>query len=183
MIAVARVLARALPQVRTEVTATKAAWPFLIDGIRAPLSTRALHAIALAVERSAALALPSLFSERGLTVLTGPGSGIGELFRSFWLLATRGWRMIDAAVTQIEHGSPAAARFARANVALYIESVYDAHFSLAQLGKQVLKGWEKLGQRERFGSTLAQSEVSALVAAYSQPRDLLMPHAKVKLGS
>ncbi len=40
--------------------------------------------------------------------------------------------LIDAAVEQIEHGSPVTARFARENVALYIESVYDAHFTLAQ---------------------------------------------------
>ena len=46
---------------------------------------------------------------------------------------------------QIEHGSPASARFARENVALYIESVYDGHFDLAQIGKKLPAAYRTLG--------------------------------------
>ena len=67
------------------------------------------------------------------------------LFHNYILLATRSWRLIDSSIEEIEHGPPAAARFARANVNLYIESIYDAHFSLAQVGKLMLAAYKTLG--------------------------------------
>ena len=51
--------------------------------------------------------------------------------------------MIGAAVYQIEHGTPPRARFARENVPLYIDSVYDAHFGLGQIGKQLRRGLQE----------------------------------------
>ena len=77
----------------------------------------------------------------------------------------------------------AAFYFARANVALYIESVYDAHFTLAQIGKKVLDGYGKLGDGKAFGAALVTDEVEALARAYSEAKDRLHPHVGVRLGS
>ena len=76
-----------------------------------------------------------------------------------------------------------AARFARENAALYIESVYDGHFSLAQIGKKLLDGYRKLGGPAAFGTALTQQEVDALAHAYSEDADRLHPHVTARLGS
>ena len=99
------------------------------------------------------------------------------------MLAALGWRMTGAAINQIQRGSPTEARFARKNVALYIESVYDAHFELAQLGKQLLDGYRALGGPKAFKGSLSQEEVDALARAYSEAADRLHPHVGVRLGS
>lgn len=103
--------------------------------------------------------------------------------RSYALLSQRGWKLLDAALRQIESSSPATARFARENAPLYIESVYDAHFTLAQIGKKLLAGYEKLGGARAFGAALTQAEVTALAQAYSEAEDRLHPHVGVRLGS
>ena len=171
------------PAVRSEVAATKRAWPDVVDGLPAHVSARARSAITAAAERASAFALPALFSERVSAALTGPASGLAGEVRSFAQLATRGWKLIVAAIEQIEHGSPPAARFARANVALYIECVYDAHFTLAQIGKQMRKGWEKLEGAPAFGSSLTLAQINQLADVYSEPDFRLYPHTGVKLGS
>jgi hypothetical protein len=183
LIAVYHALVGVEPSVRREVAATKLAWPRVIDGLPSPVGAATSGAIRTAYNGANALALPSLFRERMADSLTGPASGLADEFRSFDILATRGWRLIDAAAEQIDHGSPTAARFARANVALYIESVYDAHFTLAQIGKQMRKGWEKLEGAPAFGASLTLAEVEALADVYSEPNFELLPHARVKLGS
>jgi hypothetical protein len=116
-------------------------------------------------------------------MLTGPGSSIAGLFRSYIGLASHGWQIIASSIDVIEHGSLAAAHFARANVALYIESVYDAHFAVAQIGKKVLDGYEKLGDGQAFGVALTRDEAEALADAYSEAMDRLHPHVAVRLGS
>ena len=108
---------------------------------------------------------------------------LAGLFRAYSGLSTHGWQLIGAAIEQIEHGSPVAARFARANVALYIESVYDAHFGLAQVGKQLVAGYKTLGGASAFGPSLTQAEVDRLAGTYSEASDRLHPHPGVKLGS
>jgi hypothetical protein len=127
--------------------------------------------------------VPAPLREGQATTLTGPGAQIAGLFQGFHGLAANGWRMIGAAIDAIGHGSPAAARFARANVALYVESVYDAHFSLAQIGKKLQAGYRKLGGAGAFGTALAKSEVDALARSYSEATDRLHPHVGVRLGS
>jgi len=139
--------------------------------------------VAAAAARAAALRLPGLFSEREAAALTGPGAGLAGSFRGFSLLSTRGWRLIAAAVAQSQRPHTRAASFARANVALYVESVYDAHFALAQIGKQLQRAYAKLGGGEGFGSALAPREVAALAAQYSEANFRLHPHPGVKLGS
>ena len=183
LLAVTRALRESEPAVAREVAATKAAWPLVIDGLGASVSAPARTAIALAGERAAAVALPAIFTEREAASLTGPASAIAGTFRSFSLLSTRGWAQIDAAVAQSQHGTPAAARFARENVAIYIESVYDAHFGLGQIGKHVLAAYKTLGAAKTFGAALTQAEVDDLAAFYTERNDRLRPRARVRLGS
>lgn len=183
LIAVCRALSAARPAAVSEVAATKAAWPLIVNGIPTDTSTISRAAIQRVVRRAEALRVPGLFEERQAAVLTGAGSSLAGIFRTYVLLATRSWRLISAAIDQVEHGSPAAARFARANVALYIESVYDAHFSLAQIGKKLLVVYKNQGGPAAFGTSLTQAEVNNLAATYSEAQDRLYPHAGVKLGS
>jgi hypothetical protein len=183
LVAVARVLAGQERSVRSEVTATKAAWPLVAAGLPADPSTLSRPAIRLASERAAALRLPGLFAAREARSLTGPASGLSGTFRAFSILSARGWQLIGAAIEQIEHGSPTAARFARANVNLYIESVYDAHYSLAQIGKQLPIDYKRLGGGTAFGASLTPAEIAALSNAYSEANNRLYPHVRVRLGS
>lgn len=165
------------------MAATGVAWPSIVNGL--PPGRRRIYTeqLAQAVEAGERLTLPPLFDEKQAAALTGPASGITGLYRTFVGLAGTSWRMIGAAVFQLEHGSPQAARFARANVALYIDSVYDAHFALGQISKQLVKGYKKLGGQETFGSALTQAEVDGLAATYDEAHDRLEPHVTVKLGS
>ncbi len=183
LIAVFHALERVEPPVRSEAAASKLAWPHVLDGLPAHIGASARRAIDRAGERADALALPVLFREGTSASLTGPASGLADEFRTFSILATRGWELIGAGADQVEHGSPAAARFARANVGLYVESVYDGQFTLAQIGKQARKGWEKLGGAPAFGASLTLAEVEALAGVYSEANFELAPRARVKLGS
>jgi hypothetical protein len=183
LIAVCRALKSAASPVATEVAAAKAAWPLVADGLPADTTAVARPPLRAATAAAAQLTVPALFQEAQAAALTGPAAELAGLFRSFSALATRGWQLIGSSIDEIEHGSPAAARFARANVALYIESVYDAHFTLAQVGKGLLDGYKKLGGADAFGATLTQAEVDRLAATYSEPSDRLHPHVGVRLGS
>ncbi len=168
---------------RSEVASTKAAWPLVVDGLPADADTIPQPAIRAAVRRAGALALPTIFDESEAAAITGPSSAIGSTFRAFYLLAGRGWRLIGAAGEAVEHGSPTAARFARANVGLYIESVYDAHYGLGQIGKRLRAGYKALGGPAAFGASLTQADVDAVADTYSEANDRLRPHAGVRLGS
>ncbi len=169
-------------KVEGEVKATKAAWPLVANGLSAG-SADARASIRAASESAAGLALPALLGEARAASLTGPAAHLAGLFRSFRGLAARGWQLIDAALEQRERGPGVVARFARANVALYIESVYDGHFSLAQIGKQLSAGYTQLGGSAAFGATLTQAEVKRLAQSYSEASDRLHPHVGVRLGS
>jgi hypothetical protein len=169
--------------VAAEVAASKAAWPLVANGLPADPSTVSRSPIRAASAAAARLKVPAVFEETASAELTGPAAALAGLFRSYAGLATHGWQLIDAAIDQIEHGSRAAARFARANVALYIESVYDGHFNVAQIGKGLLSGYRRLGGARVFGAALTQSEVDALARTYSEANDQLHPHVGVHLGS
>lgn len=183
LVVVARALNAQEPAVQSEVQATKAAWPLIINGLPADIRKLPGTPVRIATERASALQLPSLFEEHHAASLTGPATALAGTFRSYYLLTGRGWRLISAAVAYGEHGSRAAASFARANVALYIESVYDAHFALGQIGKQLPIDYQRLGGAGAFGASLTPSEVDALARSYSEANDLLKPRARVRLGS
>lgn len=183
LVVVARALTAQEPAVQREVQATRSAWPLIIDGLPADIRKLPRTPLRIATERASALRLPSAFAEHHAASLTGPATSLAGTFRDYYLLTGRGWRLISAAIEQSERGPRAAASFARANVALYIESVYDAHFALAQIGKQMPIDYERLGGGGAFGSSLTPSEVDALARSYSEANDLLQPRAQVRLGS
>jgi len=181
---VSRTLAAVRSPVAHEVTATKAAWPLVANGLptNIALVSRAPQA-RLATARATHLPLPAPFGEAQARKLTGPAAQLAGVFRSYALLSTRGWQMLGASVAQIETASPANARFARANAPLYIESIYDGHFALAQIGKKLLAGYEKLGGPAAFGAALPRAAVTTLAENYSEATDRLHPHPGVRLGS
>jgi len=182
-VAVSRALSALEPAVRSEVAASKAAWPSLLDGL--PRDVRALPqaTIRLAAQRAGAIGQPGVFGEREAAELTGPGSPLAGEFRTYSILCARGWQLISAAIAQIERGPPAAASFARANVGLYIESVYDAHFGLAQIGKQLLADYKKLGGPAAFGTSLTRTQVGTLARAYAEANNRLKPHERLRFGT
>jgi hypothetical protein len=183
LVYVARALQSVQGEAATEVAATRAAWPQVYAGVARRRSGLYTSQIRDAIETSGRLDLPTLFEPRPAAALTGPASGVTGLYRAFSGLAGRGWRMIGASIYQIEHGTPPAARFARENLPLYIDAVYDAHYGLAQIGKQVSAAYKKLGGEKVFGEALGQSEVDALAHAYSEDSVRLEPHVQVRLGS
>lgn len=169
--------------VEREVKATKAAWPLVANGLPASPGATDQARIRTATRSAHQLPLPAVFGEARAASLTGPAAHLAGLFRSFRGLAARGWQLIEAALEQSARGPSPATRFARANVALYIESVYDGHFSLAQIGKQLSEGYAELGGPAAFGATLTEAEVDRLALAFSEASDRLHPHVGVRLGS
>jgi hypothetical protein len=184
-VVVSHALASVRRPVATETAAAKRAWPLIADGLPthagALASTRA--PVAQATASAARVPTPPALGEAQADSLTGPGAGIAGLYRNYIGLNTRGWTLTGAAIDQIAHGSPPVARFARENVGLYIESLYDGHFDLAQIGKHLTDGYRRLGGPTAFGRALTQTEVDALTDAYSEARVRLHPHVGVRLGS
>lgn len=182
LIATAQALGQAQGEVAREVAATKSAWPLVANGLPAKIATEDEAKIATATRLALALKLPGVLGEHRSEGLTGAGASLAGTFRAFAELSGRGWQMIQASYLA-GRSDTSAASFDRANVALYIESVYDAHFGLAQIGKKLLAGYEKLGGPAVFGSTLPRAEVERLARDYSEASARLHPHTGVKLGS
>jgi hypothetical protein len=184
LVAVSRGLRRAEGSAGREMDAARIAWPLVANGLPAaniPPATRTALANAAAAAR--AIVVPPLMRKPQARSLTGPAAGIAGLFQTFSGLSERGWTLTAAAGDEIAGGSPAAARFARENVALYIDSVYDGHFDAGLIGKSLLKGYTALGGASAFGGALTQAEVDALAGAYSPASERLHPHPGVKLGA
>lgn len=183
LVAAVHALREARPEIDREVTATKAVWPSILHGLPAEAATLPGAKLAAAEREAASLRIPVVFQEANSQGLTGPAFGIAALLRSSVVLVMKAWQMIGYSIGQIEHGTPAQASFARKTVNLYIESVYDADFGLAQLGKKVTKGYEQLKGPEAFGPTLTEGEVKRLAGLFSEPRYRLYPHETVRFGT
>ena len=184
LVAAAHGLRRAEPSAAREMAAARIAWPLVAGGLPAagPVPPATRTALSVASAAAGAIVLPPLMGEVRARSLTGPAAGITGLYRTFYVLTERGWTLVAAAAGEIDGGSAVAAGFARKNVALYIDSVYDGHFDAALLGKSLLAGYEKLGGPSAFGDSLTQTEVDALAGAYSPATERLHPHSGVKLG-
>jgi hypothetical protein len=183
LVSVAHALQRAQASVQRETAVTKAAWQHVANGLPANTAAIPRTQIDAAAKSAGMIVVPAPLQEAQATMLTGPGAAVAGLFRAYSGLAGRGWQMIGAAIDAIEQGSATAARFARANVALYVESVYDAHFTLASIGKKLVSGYRQLGGPSAFGTALAKDEVDTLALAYSEAAVRLHPHVGVRLGS
>jgi hypothetical protein len=182
LIASVHALAAVEAPVAREVAATKSVWPAIAKGL--PPSPAPLRAqLEAAASSAAALRVPAPLGEEESRSLTGPSTTMAGTYRAFAVLARSGWRLIAADARAIAGGSTAAASFARANVPLYIEGVYDAHFALAQIGKKVHKAFHDLGGPKIFGGALTQAQVDAISAFYSEANDRLTPHVATQLGA
>jgi len=182
LVAVTRLLRGAEPAVAREVASARAAWPLLLDGLPAHPSAAAAERILGAVSAAQHLPLPGLLAEPQAAALTGPASPLAGRYRDFQQLASASWRQIGFALTAVQAGSPRAAGFARATVALYIEGVYDAHYSLAETGTEAAGAYTTLGGAGELGRALGIDEVEQIERSYSPAADRLEPHARVKLG-
>lgn len=183
LVAVSHGLRQAEGSLQREMNAARIAWPLVANGLPASIAQATRSRVATAGRMASAIVVPSLMSEAQARELTGPAAGIAGLYRTFSKLAERGWTLIGVAIANIDTGTPAAERFARANVALYIDALYDGHFDATLIGKSLRAGYHKLGGVKAFGETLTQAEVDALAHAYSPATEQLHPHAGVKLGS
>jgi hypothetical protein len=182
--AASRALRSAAASADAEVAATKDAWRLIANGLPAdPRGVSGSPAVARATQAAAQLHLPALFGETQARSLTGAASQLAGLFRSYALLSARGWKLLDAQLAQIQSGTPASKRFARDNAPIYIESIYDGHFTLAQIGKKLRAAYDRLGGATAFGTSLTSAEVDALASTYSETSDRLHPHVSVRLGS
>jgi hypothetical protein len=169
--------------VAREVAATKGVWPEIAKGLpasRAPALRARIEAAAASASR---LRVPAPFGETESRVLTGPSVAIAGTFRTFAVLARSAWQLLAADARAIESGPAAAASFARQNIALYVESIYDAHFALAQIGKKVRKAFHDLGGPRAFASALTEERAEALANFYSEAANRLAPRAGIRLGS
>ena len=99
------------------------------------------------------------------------------------MLAERSWTQILASIRQDEGGPSQARAFARANINLYIEGVYDGHFELAQIGKKLEAAYRKLGGPSAFQGPLTEADVQRIAKIYSEPSARLYPHVQAVLGS
>jgi hypothetical protein len=183
LVAIAHGLRHAKASTAREMTSARIAWPLVANGLPATIPPATQAALSAARGAARAIVLPPLMSKERARSLTGPASGIAGLFRTFDGLTGRGWTLTAAASEEIDRGPAAAARFARENVPLYIDSVYDGHYDAALVGKSLLAGYKKLGGAPAFGAALTQTEVDALAGAYSPASERLHPHPGVKLGS
>jgi hypothetical protein len=166
-----------------ETASARIAWPLVANGLPATIPPATRTALSAANGAARAIVLPPMMGEVQARSLTGPAAGITGLFRTFYGLTERGWTLVAAAGKEIDSDPTVAARFARENVALYIDSVYDGHFDAALVGKSLLAGYKKLGGAKAFGTTLTRAEVDAVAGAYSPATERLHPHPGVKLGS
>jgi hypothetical protein len=183
LVAVSRSLRQVEDSAAREMAAARIAWPLVANGLPASIPPATHTALSTAGAAARAIVRPPLMSKPQARSLTGPAAGIAGLFQSFSGLTERGWTLTGAGAEEIAGGSPAAARFARENVALYIDAVYDGHFDGGQIGKSLLHGYTLLGGAPAFGGTLTEAEVGALARAYSPAAEQLHPHPGVKLGA
>jgi hypothetical protein len=165
---VARGLLHAEPSIQREILAARAVWTAIVHGLpaRVPPATRAL--LAAALRRTELLATPSFIPYAG--ELTGESAAIAGLLLSYEQLSQRGWTMTLAAAQHLTPTSalpPATLGFLRANAALYIGCVYDAHYNLSVIGERMREAYAQLGGAAGFGGALPASQMARVIAFYS----------------
>jgi hypothetical protein len=181
LLLVARALRGAEASVQHEVTASKRVWTAIAHGLPGEISASLQLDASTANTAASDIQAPSFMTQaEGPTAkprreLTGPAAGIAGLFQSFSVLSEHGWKLIAATIEGAGHSSTTTAQFLRANAPLYIASIYDGHFDLASIGKNLLKAYRKLGGSSGFGDSLQAGEVDMLTRFYGD-RLRLEPH-------
>jgi hypothetical protein len=176
LLAVSRGLAQIETPVAREVAAARAAWPAIARGLPATVTPALLASILAASTRTTRIPTPAFVAKAGQ--MTGPAAALAGLLQSFESLAPPCWEHVGAAATAAAGGGRSTAttrRFQRANVALYIGCVYDAHYNLSSIGEGLRKGYVQLGGAAAFGAALGQARVDALARAYGPSGARLEP--------
>jgi hypothetical protein len=180
LVLLSRALERLERPIRGELTAARAVWPTLNRGLPPnPVPPPTQQGIATA--RARAVTPPPFVTEPN--ILTGPATATGALLHDYTALAQRGWQQTQAAVSPPPHPPATAISFLRANAGLYIYSIYDAHFYLSLIGKQLQHAYTTLGGPPAFAQSLTQPEIEALARFYSPPSVRLEPHPPPSLGA
>lgn len=157
--------------VTAEVGAARGAWPAIADGLPAKAPARLVGAIAAAEARARAIPTPLFISEAGQ--MTGPAAGLAGLLQAFEGLLVPCWEHVRAAAAAGGSGGA----FLRANAALYIGCVYDAHYDLSSIGEELPAAYGKLGGEGAFGRSLPRARVEALAGALGVGGARLEPKA------
>jgi hypothetical protein len=173
---IARTLRQLEGPIHGEVAASRTVWPALAGGLPRNVSRAMQLRVAAANTRAGAISLPRFLDVEGS--LTGPAAGLSALLKAYARLTQRGWRVIAAATgadTRKRH-SPAAVNFLQANSGLYIYCVYDGHYDLSLVGKELQDAYHKLGGPHAFAGTLTEGSVEALARSYSIAATRLLRH-------
>lgn len=160
--------------VERELNASRAAWPAIAKGLPPSFPEPLRHAIASASISAGTLPKPPFLVSASR--LTGPAAGLAGLYEAFARLSERGWRLTEATIGTIVGGPSSAGSFARANSSLYIDAIYDAHFDLSLVGKDLAYAYKQLGGSRAFGEKLTQDDIDELTRAYSIAGVRLTPH-------
>jgi hypothetical protein len=174
LVQVAGGLRSAQRAVQREVSASRTAWPSIAGGLPQTLTPALQDAVGAASTSAKALPEPPFLTNP--RQLTGPAAGIAGIYEDYDQLAGRGWRLTQATISAITSGAPPVASFERGNSSLYIDAIYDGHFDLSLVGKDITSAYEQLGGSREFGGALTQSEINSLAAAYSIAAVRLEPH-------
>jgi hypothetical protein len=160
--------------VHGEVAASRAAWSQIAGGLPQAPPPALQKAVSAASASAQALPEPPFLVHA--RQLTGPAAGIAGTYESYDRLAKRGWQLTEVAIGAIASGTPAVSSFERGSSSLYIDAIYDGHFDLSLVGKDLTSAYEQLGGSQGFGTALTQPEIDSLAAAYSIPAVRLEPH-------
>jgi hypothetical protein len=175
---VARGLRSVEPRVRHELATARAAWPAIAHGLPSSPAEGVLAKVQAAMEAVEAVPPPRFVSLIG--ELAGPAISIAQLFRFSQALVTAGWQHVESALSA-SAGTPAA-RFARANSSLYIESIYQGMFKLSEIGPRLQAAYLQLGGAQLFGTKLTHARIRSIAGTYG-PSDKLKPHAVLRPAS
>lgn len=184
---VVHALERVRGPVSAELAAAREAWPSISGGLPAVIAPSLSGRLARAGAAASRILAPAFMTQleapalRPRVYLTGPAAGAAGLFQSFSNLTGQGWTLTDAAIKGLAGASTANAASLRANARLYVSCIYDGHFDLAQIGKNVMRSYESLGGPNGFGGSLPEDEMTALASFYSDQLRL-EPHSIYSLS-
>ncbi len=178
LVVVSRGLEGVEGSIKREIAASRAAWPAIVGGLPTQISPTVRAQILAARTEAKLVAEPPFMREA--KQLTGPASGLAALLQSFSDLIERGWALTEHSIKGVADGTPAQARFFRANAGLYINCIYDGHYALAAIGKTLQRAYLKLGGAQTFGARLTPAQVERIAAVYSPATARVEPRPPIE---